>query len=234
MAELGRGRVEMQRRMLSLVLVVLAAGLPRISDAAILISYTDRAEWEQAATLAGLTVATEDFSQSPTLFSEPPATYLDPTGQFDVGGVTFDIVGGTYDATQQNLVQSGNYDLGLGQFDAAPSVELFGFGFDWATRATVKIVVADAENPTGIQFNHVDDSGFFGVLGSLTLLPGNDRAASIDGHPPTYMDNVSVAVAPIPEPTSLIIWVVIAASAICWNHHRYGNLVSSQAIKEQE
>jgi hypothetical protein len=171
-------------------------------------------------------VLTEDFASSPLFIPGPYPDYLDPSGRFEIGGVTFDIVGGVHDATDLNLVQAFNWDLGLGKFDISPSTELFGFGFDLATPEApfggwVRIVVKEGD-AAGVQIDERTrlTDGFFGVLGDSASLSSVAGAltASIDASNPTMIDNVSVALRPIPEPCASTMWFVfgLIGAAVYW------------------
>ena len=168
--------------------------------------FTDRAAWETAATNAGLTVTTDDFS------TEPP-NYPDLT----VGGVDFSTViraGTLYDSVNERIgfTSGGGRTLGL-DYTGGTST-LFGFGLDLGPNvgnvATTDVDGEDIAMGAGGATDH-----FVGLLGTAPLDPANpfpSNGALAGGNEfgtsglggSVYFDNLSVATGVVPEPGSLI------------------------------
>lgn len=172
------------------------------------IMFYDRTEWEMAAALSGLTTATNDFSSTVSLFPGAPINYFDPTGSFSISGTSWDLQGGTYNSSEGNLIQAGQFDLGLSLNNISNDTSLFGIGFD-TLDSVGRISIFD------IHGDYTDSrfcceaihpiTGFVGILSAFSIQATNGiyREVTIDGIPLSRIDDFSIAVKTIPEPASL-------------------------------
>ena len=194
------------------VQLILGASLLMISSisSASVIMFTDRAEWEIAATSLGLTIETEHFANAPNLIPQTPINYYDPTGSFSLAGTTWSIQGGTYNSVDENLVRTGDFDIGLGLEDIFSNTSLFGFGF-YNIEPVAKMEIIDSNGVfSSSRFCCTGAGsivGFVGILSTHSILPNNDiyREVSIDALPANIsgLDNFSVAVSPVPVPAGI-------------------------------
>ncbi len=155
--------------------------------------FTDRAAWKTAATTAGLTVTTEDFSAPPSAFSG-----------ITVGGINFGAGGGplpVYDAANGRIGYTVNCGESCGgvvlNLDFAAGAGLFGFGLETGTVGNLRALDLDGASltPTG--------SGFIGLLGTVEFdltnpigpspLLGANEFFTSGFSDQVFFDNLSVA-----------------------------------------
>ncbi len=199
-------------RILQLILTVMII-FSNSSANADFITFRNRGDWELAAISYGLNIATEDFSNPPDLIIGSPSNPYDPTGSFMLSGTTWNILGGTYDPLEENLVQSGNFDIGISFVEEAYDSFLFGLAYETPNSGST-IQIRDSNG--GIFHNRYSccqmgyDPGFYGILStiSLDLFISPERIVSIDGPLFSRIDNFSIASISVPEPSILSILIV--------------------------
>ena len=197
---------------LKLILGISLLMVSSLSSASV-IMFTDRSEWELAATSIGLTVETENFANAPNLITQPPTNYFDSKGSFSLAGTTWSIQGGTYNSIDENLVRTGDFDIGIGLEGISSYASLFGVGF-FNIEPTVKITTFDSNG----DFNSSrfcctgagSIIGFVGALSTNAILPAEItyREITIDALHANIsgLDNFSVAVPPVPATPALLLF----------------------------
>ncbi len=229
------------------VLFVLMVGQ---AEAQFFLTFTNRVDWEAAATLAGLDIQTEPFylgdaahlrmpitglptSDPGVRSTSEPSVYLssEASGYFPLGTTMWDVHGGMYDISAEALVHAGDNDLGLALAEIYDPVRVLGFGFDSSTPGS-QITVRDNKNNV---FRHtfMDHAGFVGVIATNPLTPGEPYNARVEYDGPTSIDNLSMAfrmqdAVAVPEPSSIIVWSLVGL-VVCivwrverWRALRYG------------
>lgn len=174
------------------------------------ITFRDRASWEAAANFNGLNIFTEDFSNPPNYITDSPTSHTDPTANFSLLGTTWNILSGVHDPVEQNIVQSGAYDIGVSFVEQLADEVLFGLAYETPNSgSTIQIRDSDGNvfhnRYSCCQIGY--DPGFYGILStvSLDLFPADNRTISIDGPIFSRIDNFSIAVASVPEPSSFML-----------------------------
>lgn len=166
--------------------------------------YNDRTAWTAAAVTAGLTVSTESFATQPAGF---------PT--FSVGPATFDSTLNPHDAADGRLEEpDAGSDLRVDYRAVTANTGVFGLAYDYGPD-NPRILTVDADGVLGTASQNGAGTGFLGLIGTAAfdpLVPSSGFELVIDSNSLSYLDNLSVASRPIPEPTSSA--AAIAAAAV--------------------